>query len=193
MVAFHQQVLITVIPNSRFVHDMLTCWFCTAKNQGTICEECFWSTAHSCRFAFHNLEDGPWGPQRSMTKVEPSHIAAHSNVCLCPSTVEYGVPSATNSSWDCNLVSVYPKHERIKQIKTKQRGLAKLSGPDVSQHGVVAETELVLQQNWVEAVFSRQTHTQTNTQTHTHTPYTYDIWPEERKTSSTVADNIWWP
>ena len=82
-----------------------------------------------------------------MTKVEPSHIAAHSNVCLCPSTVEYGVPSATNSSWDCNLVSVYPKHERIKQIKTKQRGLAKLSGPDVSQHGVVAETELVLQQN----------------------------------------------
>lgn len=41
MVAFHQQVLITVIPNSRFVHDMLICWFCTAKNQGTICEECF--------------------------------------------------------------------------------------------------------------------------------------------------------
>jgi hypothetical protein len=40
MVAFHQQVLITVIPYSRFVHDMLICLF-TAKNQGTICEECF--------------------------------------------------------------------------------------------------------------------------------------------------------
>lgn len=41
---------------------------------------------------------GPWGPLRSMTKIEPSQRAWQVKVCLCPSTVEYSGPSTTNSS-----------------------------------------------------------------------------------------------